>query len=168
MMAKIDWTQAKRWYSLGGESPKSIGKPNKADGLITLPSLEEIANYYGVSDRTVRKYSAKEKWVEIREFQKTERDKKITERLQELQIKSIAEVNAENYKIASSVQAKFLTQLSEGKTTVYAGDAMAWSRLKQEISEKASNIEESDRQHDPNMSIEDQIKLAQDILRRDG
>jgi len=144
-MAKIDWRQAKRWYSLGGESPESIGKPNKATGLITLPSLEEIANYYEVSQTTVRKYSARDNWVAIREFQQIERDRKITERLQELQIKSVSEVNAENYKIASAVQSKFLNQLSEGKTTVYAGDALQWSKLKQEISEKATNIEESNR-----------------------
>lgn len=139
---KINWYEARRWYTLGGSSPNEIGKPNKATGIVTMPSLDEIANYYHVSDRTVRKYSARENWVAIRDFQQSERDKKIIERLQEMQIKSLAEVNAENYKIASAVQLKFLEQIKDNKTTVYAGDALAWSKLKQEVAEKASGVEE--------------------------
>lgn len=140
-MARIDWKTVRRWYTMGGSSPEEIGKPNKASGVITMPSLDEIASYYNISNRTVRKYSARENWVSIREFQQSERDKKITERLQEMQIKSISEVNAENFKIASAVQAKFLEQLMSGKTTIYAGDALYWSKLKQEISEKASGVD---------------------------
>jgi hypothetical protein len=142
IILRIDWKTARRWYTLGGDSPDMAGKPNKATGVISMPSLEEIANFYQVHPPTVRNHCRKEGWVATREFQQLERDKKITERLQEMQIKSLSEVNAENYKIASAVQSKFLEQLMKDKTTVYAGDALAWSKLKQEVAEKASGIEE--------------------------
>lgn len=141
-MARVDWNSLRRWYCEGGESPLNIGKPNKATGIITMPSLEDIANYYHLTPVTVRTHCARENWVAIREYTQKEKDRKLTERLQEMQIKSLAEVNAENYKIASAVQSKFLEQLMKDKTTIYAGDALAWSKLKQEVSEKASGIEE--------------------------
>lgn len=139
---RLNWNEIKRLYIYGGDAPTAIGKPNKATGMIHLPSYEEIANFYGVHYQTIAKRARKENWVETRKFTQEEIANKTQERLKEMQIKSLAEVNAENYKIASAVQSKFLEQLMKDKTTVYAGDALAWSKLKQEVAEKASGVEE--------------------------
>lgn len=147
-MARVDWYTIKSWYCEGGLSPDKIGIPNKATGTISLPSLEDIANYYQLAPTTVKNHSAKEGWVAIREYRQKKLDETLTDNRLKMQIKSLLEVNAENYKIASAVQSKFLEQLMKDKTTVYAGDALAWSKLKQEVAEKASGIDEDDSDRD--------------------
>ena len=139
---RLNWNEIKRLYVYGGDSPMAIGKPNKATGKVHLPSYDEIANFYNAHIQTIAKRARRENWVDLRKFTQEEISKKTEERLKEMQIKSLSEVNAENYKIASAVQSTFLKQMQDGKTSIYAGDALAWSKLKQEISEKVSGVED--------------------------
>ena len=149
-MSKVNYLEARRYYVHGGSDIKHIGKPNKATGKIEYPSLQTIADFYGVLLQTICKKSKAENWIDRRKQAQEEFDEKASKRLAELGIKSLTEVNAEHFKIGNLVIQRFLEQNQEkdkkGKPqkaqTIYAKDALGWAKLRQDISEKASNVDD--------------------------
>ena len=139
---KVNWYEARRWFVLGGNSPAEISRPNKATGLVSLPSLEQIANYYQVSGKTVRTHSAKEGWVSAREFQQAERDKTVTERLQKLQIDDLVTETKEAYIRFKSTLRLYDEQLRDKKIKVFPADALQTQKALLDIVKQASGIEE--------------------------
>lgn len=139
---KVNWYEARRWFVLGGNSPAEISRPNKATGLVSLPSLEQIANYYQVSGKTVRTHSAKEGWVAAREFQQAERDKTVTERLQKLQIDDLVTETKEAYIRFKSTLRLYDEQLRDKKIKVFPADALQTQKALLDIVKQASGIEE--------------------------
>jgi hypothetical protein len=142
IILKVNWYEARRWFVLGGNSPAEISRPNKATGLVSLPSLEQIANYYQVSGKTVRTHSAKEGWVAAREFQQAERDKTVTERLQKLQIDDLVTETKEAYIRFKSTLRLYDEQLRDKKIKVFPADALQTQKALLDIVKQASGIEE--------------------------
>lgn len=151
-MSKVNYLEARRYYVHGGSDIKNIGKPNRATGKIEYPSLQSIANFYGVTLQTLCKKSKSENWIDRRKQAQEDFDEKANKRIAELGIISLAEVNAEHFKIGNLVIKRFLEQNQEkdkqGKPqkpqTIYAKDALGWAKLRQEISEKASNVDSNE------------------------
>lgn len=149
-MSRVNWLESRRWFCHGGDSPKNIGKPNKATGKMEYPTFQQIADFYGVTIQTICAKNKKENWHDRRLQAQEELDIKLNKRLSELGIKSLTEVNAEHFKIGNLVIQRFLEQNAErdkqGKPqkpqTIYAKDALGWAKLRQEISEKASNVDD--------------------------
>ena len=149
-MAKVTWLEARRWFCHGGDSPMTTGKPNKATGKMEYPTLQAIGDFYGVTRQTMCKRSTKESWQDRKLQAQEELDEKLSKRITELGIKSLTEVNSEHFKIGDLVIRRFLEQMqpkdSKGNPqkpqAIYAKDALGWAKLRQEISEKASNVED--------------------------
>ncbi len=176
-MARLNWNEVRRLYIYGGDSPSSVAKPNKATGKVHLPSYQEIANFYGVHIQTIAKRAKKENWREIRQFTQIELSEKTEKRLKELQIKSLTEVNAEHFKIGNLVIQRFLEQMQpcdkdgnpQKPQAIYAKDALGWAKLRQEISEKASDVDEVGNvnvtlSHEP-LSKEDKGELYETLAK---
>lgn len=149
-MAKVNWLEARRWFCHGGNSPATTGKPNRATGKLEYQTLQAIGDFYGVTRQTMCRRSTKESWQDRKLQAQEEFDEKVSKRITELGIKSLAEVNSEHFKIGDLVIRRFLEQMqpkdSNGNPqklmAIFAKDALGWAKLRQEISEKVSDVED--------------------------
>ena len=98
-MAEPNWKKIKAEYIRGGTSYKKLSEK------------------YGISQSTIRKVAAKEKWVELRNKSGTKRDMKIAE--------SVAKKEAEKFHKILSVTDLLLDKIEE---KVKAGDILIESR----------------------------------------
>lgn len=132
-MARINWQDAKRMYVQG--------RVDSTTGKIDDLSYEDVAREFGVSKGSIFTHAKKDNWDAERNLYKAERDKKISQRMSDVEIPALAEARKHAIANARLIMAQFAKQVKDGDIKVQARDALEASRFIIEQSEMAHGVE---------------------------
>lgn len=123
-----------------------MGEPDPATGYLRKPTLKETAVKYGFNYGHIRKVANKEDWKSLQQEYHDEMRDETAQKARDMEIDSLAQINATRYRIAAEYCRQFEAELEAKKVHISASMALAFFREMKEIGEKVHGIDSEDNE----------------------